>query len=235
VNIRKIINIMSIELDGGLLANIFPDIVYSLIFSAMWIRTKDLEVRSLWIGMAVSLIFTYSFIKIFKMVIPKNNKIDKAVEQIVAILPVNKKERILGRLFNSGLILYMMIIPYIIMYIFTPSISQGVGVRGGLTLLIVYIVVWSTIRNISKYNKKYKIVSRILGIIFVALFLLNYSACMVDSWRDIRMYLYSNKISMIIGNTNVGILLGIATLIMFYYFNFIYVTKGIKNNRWQIQ
>jgi len=235
MRIRKTIGIMSIELNGGWIEKIFSTLIYSFLFMYIWINSKDFEFRSILIGSIGMYIFICSFSVIFKEVISKNNKTFTEIEQIISILPVNKKERISGRLFNSGFILYMMIIPYITMYIFAPSVTQWIGVRGGLTLLIVYVVVWSTIRNISKYNKKYKILSRILGIIFVALFLLNFFSIMWDSWTDIIVYLYANKISMIIGNTYVGIIVGVLTLIFFYYFNFKYVLKGIKNNRWQIR
>ena len=71
--------------------------------------------------MLVMYMFGISFIIIFKAVKYKNNKVDEEVEQIISILPIIKEELILGRLINSGFIVYMLIIPYITMYIFTPS------------------------------------------------------------------------------------------------------------------
>ena len=102
-------------------------------------------------------------------------------------------------------------------------------------MLIIYLVVWATIRTISKYHEKYKILSKILGGIFIVLLLFNLLIGIVGSWEDMLKILYINEVFTLIGNIYVGIILGILTLIGFYYFNFMYVIKGIKDNRWQIR
>jgi hypothetical protein len=227
--------IMSIELVRNWGVDIFVYLIYMYVFISEWIYKKDIEIDGLGAVSLVTLICVLPLVIISEVVIFKNNKVDEEVEQIISILPIIKEELILGRLINSGFILYTLIIPYITMYIFTPSVTQMIGVRGGLTLLIIYLVVWATIRTISKYHEKYKILSKILGGIFIILLLLNVFMGIVFPWQDMLKTLYVNEFFTLIGNTYVGIILGILTLIGFYYFNFRYILKGIKNNRWQIR
>lgn len=227
--------IMSIELIRSWGVDIFVYLIYMYVFINDWIYKKDIEIDRLGAATLVSFICLLPLMIISEAVISKNNKVDDEVEQIISILPIIKEELILGRLINSGFIVYTIIIPFITMYIFTPSVPQMIGIRGGLTLLIIYLVLWATIRTISKYHEKYKILSKILGGIFIVLVSLNLFMSIVGSWDDLLKTLYINEVFTLIGNTYVGIILGILTLIGFYYFNFTYVIKGIKDNRWQIR
>jgi len=235
MNIRKVIKIMSIDLEKDWIWYIVMILFYTFMSTFMWIIHKDINFNIISIGTMVMPIFMCPMILIRMTMVRKNNKIDQEVEAIISILPVENEERILGRLINSGFMLYMLIIPYIIMYIFTPSVTQWIGVRGGITLIIIYLLLWSTIRNISKYNKKYKILNRPLGISFIIILFLHFGIGFAVPVKDIFEYLYTSDAFIIIGNTYVGIILGIVTLMGFYYFNFTYVLKGIKNNRWQIR
>ena len=70
---------------------------------------------------------------------------------------------------------------------------------------------------------------------FIGIFPLNFFMSIVGSWDDMLKNLYTSEVFTLIGNTYVGIILGILTLISFFYFNFTYVLKGIKNNKWQIR
>lgn len=235
MNIRKIINIMSIELEKDWIWYIVGALFYTVMFTFMWIDSKDIDFYIISIGSIVAPIFMCPMMLILGAMKGENNKIDKEVEQIISILPVKNEERILGRLINSGFMLYMLIIPYIAMYIFTPSVTQRIGVRGGVTLITIYLLVWSTIRNISKYNKKYKILNRPLGISFIIIFFLHLAVGILDPLKDIFEYLYTSETFIIIGNTYLGIILEMVILIGFYYFNFTYILKGIKNNKWQMR
>jgi len=235
MNIRKVIKIMSIDLEKDWIWYIVGALFYTVISTFTWIDSKDMDSYINSTGYIVVPIFMGPMMLILRAMMRKNNKMDKEVEAIISILPVENEERILGRLINSGSMLYMLIIPYITMYIFTPSVTQRIGIRGGVTLIIIYLLVWSTIRNISKYNKKYKILNKPLGILFIIIFYLPFGIGFMAPLKDIFEYLYNSEAFIIIGNTYVGIILGIVTLMGFYYFNFTYVLKGIKNNRWQIR
>jgi len=240
MNIRKVIRIMSIGLEKNWSAIILVELFFAFGFACMWIISKDvlgdvLDTSLLDSNLFIMYMFSMPSMIIFNTVKSKNNKIDKEVEQIVLILPIKKEDLFLGRLINSGLIIFMMIIPYITMYLFTPSVIENIALRGVLTLLSIYLVVWAIIRIISKYNEKYKILSQILGITFIALVVFNYLIGRVGSGAAMLKNLYNSEVFILMGNTYVGIILGILTLVCFYYFNFTYVLRGIKNNRWQIR
>ena len=112
---------MSIELIRNWGVDIFVYLIYMYVFISDWIYKKDIEIDRLGAVTLVSLICVLPFMIISEAVISKNNKVDEEVEQIISILPIIKEELILGRLINSGFILYTLIIPYITMYIFTPK------------------------------------------------------------------------------------------------------------------
>lgn len=155
---------------------------------------------------------------------------------MLEFLPIKKEQLIKGRMIRSNIAVLYLLIPYISMYLVGFNSSDEIIARGILSVFMIFFVISSVIISISKYDEKFSMLRKLSLIMYLLVFLMILVVDVYSHFNEkIIYFIQESHFFILLGSNMVGIALGLITLLICYYFNYIYIKKKIKKGNWTIK
>lgn len=240
---------MIFQQDTGFLWIITMNILFCIIFLSHWEdlgytssggNTVSVEIMTVNIIMNLGVLIW--LISMNNPVIDRgiSNRKEVAKNSIFEIIPLKNEECIRARFIYLNIVVCSILGCFLITYLlnFSPQLN---GVRGIIAIFVVITLANTTFVNLSMYNAKLKKIemmfskfrkSYFIGCILLgAILVIDKSESIVSK---IIVDICFSDIAIFLGNDYISLILVVATIIVFWYFNYKYILDGIKNKRWKI-
>ncbi|MGG7176780.1 hypothetical protein ACQPU1_04240 [Clostridium paraputrificum] len=188
-----------------------------------------------------SLVYHIMIIIITKRLLFINHKDARNFKSIINIIPMKKEDIYKPRVLSIFIIAGYFIGPYIAMFLFRPSTNLMIATRGMVIVFMIITLILLTKRNLYRFQKnkeKYIKNMDILFWVYMLVIILFYVALNYYSMFPIIKSVVDTSHNCLllnfIGNTYVGIILGLITSYIFYKINYVYVIDKLKSMDWEI-
>lgn len=173
----------------------------------------------------------------------KEPKVIETKDTIFEILPISLEHRVKGKFVSLSLMVASVFLaPYLILIFYKQIHPAMIGERGAIILIMIILIMMLTLETMSKYNNSLKNINKILTGSIVAMILIAAILGCLDSYNllgniviSIKVMILDSFVLNVIGNIYVSIFLGVVTAICFYYFNYTYILKGVREHGWKLE
>ena len=188
-----------------------------------------------------SLGYYLMLIIITKRILFVNHKNAIKFKSIVNIIPIKKDDIYKPRVLSVFIIACYFIGPYISMFLLRPNTKLMTATRGMAIVFMITTLILLTKRNLYRFQNNKEKDIKYIDILFGAYMLviiLFYVALNYYSMFPVIKFIvdtaHNSLLLNFIGNTYVGIILGLITSYIFYKVNYVYVVDKLKDMEWEI-